>query len=418
MPGPVEQHLRAVPATFLIGALWGDEGKGRVAAALAPGFALTVRATGGGNAKHTVLVDGQALALRHVPCGIVAGVPALLGPGMLVHPLALVEELALLDRTGIDAGLVRVSAGATVVLPEHVDEDVARERMRPLGTTRSGIGPALVDKARRVALRMHELTDAQRVRHALQSRTVRARPKSEIERQVRALVRAGRALAPRLVDGGALVRAALARGDDVLVEGAQGTLLDVDHGTWPHVTGTHPTVGGAMAALGLPAREVARVIGVTRAYATRQGAGLFPTEVHGREEGALRAATREYSVRIGWLDLQALRYAHVLNGFDELAVTGLDRLRGLEVVKLGDGWLDARGRTLTTLSTDGPIGARLCELPGFLDDVTNVRSARGMPPAARGFLDFVERSVAVPVRRFSVARAGRLATRRSLLGAR
>ncbi|MCC7110842.1 MAG: adenylosuccinate synthetase [Deltaproteobacteria bacterium] len=343
-----------------------------------------------------------------------AGIPALLGPGMLVQPFELLDELALLARAGVDPAQVRVSSTATIVLPHHVDEDIASDKRRGLGTTRSGIGPALADKARRIALRVQDLTDAARVRQALEARVPRQR-RAELEASARSIVRCGRKLAPRVVDGGAMVRAALDRGDHVLCEGAQGVLLDVDHGTWPYVTGTHPTVSGALAALGIPPRAAGRVIGVTRAYCTRQGPGAFPTEVRGHDEGALRAATHEYSMRIGWLDLHALRFAHALNGFDELVVTGLDRLRGLSTVRVGDGWTDARGRPTDSLCTRPAVRARLRDLPGFLLDVSGARTASALPSAARAFLDDVERSVSVPVLRFSVGRDGPLATRRSSL---
>lgn len=413
-----------MPATFLIGASYGDEGKGRVARELAREHQVAARCNGGANAQHTVFHEGSKLKLRQVPCGILQpGVLALAGTGMLIDPFLLVDELAALAALGVDTAGFRLCAGATLVLPLHVAEDGAVEERRGdtlIGTTRNGIGPAMADKARRIALRAGDLAFPERVRAFFAARDLwqgTTTPVSTRRSLQRRLAHVAGLLAPHLVHGPTLLHEALARGARVLIEGAQGTLLDVDHGAWPHVTAGHVTIGGALASLGLSHKDVGAVIGVTRSYATRQAPGFFPTEATLAHEGALRAATGEHAVRVGWLDLVALRVALRLNGFDELIVTGIDRLAGLDTLRLCRAYRLASGEELTDRLP--PRGASVVplydELAGFSEDVSTAQSTAELPPAAASFLDAVEQGTGVPVLRFSNRRAGPLARRGSRL---
>lgn len=395
-----------MPLTLLIGALYGDEGKGRVAYELSKRARLAVRFNGGANARHTVVHRGRTFELRQVPCGALHGIEALLGPGMLVQPFTLAAELANLKRAGVDVSRVRLASRATLVLPLHLEaEHRVEDRLRAqgIGTTRNGVGPALIDKVRRIALRVEDLQDRGRLREYFAARDAWEGTRTKVRQRyrfVRALLEVGRSLARRVVDGAATVHAALAAGDQVLVEGAQGTLLDVDHGAWPHVTATHPTAGGALASLGLPPRAVDRVVGVARAYATRQARGFFPTEVSGVEEGALRRATGEHALRLGWLDLVALRHAHRLNGFDELIVTGLDRLAGLPTVRLCRAYRVGRALYRDALP---PRAAKVTAL---------YQTLRGFGADPSRFLEAVEKGSGVPVLRYSAHFEGPLKVRR------
>jgi adenylosuccinate synthase len=404
-----------MPLTIVVGALYGDEGKGRVVQALARDFAVVARATGGANASHTVWHRGKKITLRQVPCGVFAPRAwCTTGDGMLLDPIALVAELALLEAHGVSTARVRIAERAFVVTPLHRRIDASREERsldetdEAIGTTRQGIGPALVDKVLRTGLRLHELGDVRRVRRSLEATRAlfpAASPDArELGRMAKALVEAGRALAGRIVDTRELVHGALARGRAVLVEGAQGTLLDIDHGGYPYVTSTHPTAAGALASLGVAPAAVSSVIGVTRAYATRQARGPFPTEIAAREERAFRLATREHVLRVGWLDAVALRTAARLNGFTELVVTSLDRVASLPEVKLATAYVEGgRAHRLWPWPERSPADIRYRSL---MPD--RASAGVGASAAPGSFLATVEREVGVPIERVSASASGPL----------
>jgi len=384
--------------TLVIGALFGDEGKGRVVHALAKDFAVVARATGGANASHTVWHRGTKHTLRQVPCGVfTCRGPALLACGMLVDPIALTGEIAHLARARVDVKRVKVSVNARVVTPLHALVEAAREERSlddedgHIGTTRQGIGPALVDKAMRDDLRVADLHDARVVRRAFDATLDRfrdVRPSARARAaMVRALTDAHTTLAPHLTDAREVVARALSRDRPVLVEGAQGTLLDVDHGAHPFVTATHPTAAGALASLGFGPRHVARTIGVARFYATRQSRGPLPRELSAVDERAFRMATGEHVLRVAWIDSALLARATELNGFDELIVTHLDRARALA--------------SLTLFSRAGRAVRFAPKGPAVVD-------ARGLTPALDAFLARVARESGAPVLRISAAREGPL----------
>jgi adenylosuccinate synthase len=361
--------------TMVLGALYGDEGKGRVAHAMAPKFSLLVRATGGANASHTVWHRGHKITVRQLPSGALWRRPqSLLAAGMLVDPVALVTEMKLLASHGADLQRVRISDRCTVVTPlhQHIDAQLEHDTATTtgLGTTRQGIGPAMIDKVRRVGLRMGELHDRQRIDQAVQHSCdlhPQFAPRPAIRADmVQALHQAGAWLSSHVCDGHELLHRVLRQQRSVLVEGAQGTMLDIDHGHHPHVTSTHPTAGGVLASMGAGPQEVQAVIGVVRTYATRQAKGAFPSEMSVEDERWFRSLTGEHVLRVGWLDAVALRRSAELNGITGWAITSVDRTASLPLLRMV-----TQRRTTTDLpptkrpTTDEPFVDRLAKETGI-----------------------------------------------------
>src|SRR5690606_15204207 len=321
-----------VPGSAIIGAQWGDEGKGQVVDALAHDADVVVRYSGGANAGHTVVVGSEVYKLHHLPCGTLHDRPSsVLGGGMVIDPWALVEELDALSARR-DPGAVWLSHEAHLVLPHHKKND---EGGGFVGTTGRGIGPAYSDKARRVGLRAGDLSDEAVLRERL-GRLLEAKPNStarvgwtDVDTAMAELEPVRGRLAPLVRDTGEITRSALAEGKRVMFEGGQGTMLDVTYGTYPYVTSSHPTVGGIIVGAGVSHKALDKVYGVVKAFATRVGHGPFPTEITD-EATALRlrgsgsnqwdeyGTTTGRARRVGWLDLAQLRYACDLNGFDGL----------------------------------------------------------------------------------------------------
>jgi len=412
-----------MPAIILVGTQWGDEGKGRVVDWLAHESQLVARFNGGDNAGHTVVAQGHRLKLHLLPSGVLhPHVVCLIGAGVVVNPQQLVAEMDELTALGIDVGPARVklSAAAHIILPTHRALDGARELARgggALGTTRRGIGPVYADKAARVNLRAGDMADpesfAERVASAVQAHNRRLQeeygvaplPHDQIAAEYCAYARR---LSCHLVDGSALVGEVLAAGQTVLCEGAQGLLLDLDHGTYPYVTSSSTTAGGALTGLGFGPCHVSRVIGVTKAYTTRVGAGPFPTELFDEVGERIRQLGGEYGTttgrprRCGWLDLVILRYAARVNGLSEFALTKLDVLSGLKRIRVAVAYERAGARTsyfpaefgAEALAGWHPVYE---ELPGWDDDISGVRSRDGLPAAARDYLALIEEEVGVPI---------------------
>lgn len=412
-----------MPAIILVGAQWGDEGKGRVVDWLAREIHLVARFNGGDNAGHTVVAQGHKLGLHLVPSGILhPHVVCLIGAGVVVNPQQLVAEMDRLAALGVDVSPTRLklSAAAHIILPTHRALDGAREQARggdAIGTTRRGIGPVYADKAARVNLRAGDMADpdvfAERVTEVVRAHNRRLQeeyglsplPPDEIAAEYRACARR---LSSHLVDGSALVGEALAAGQTILCEGAQGLLLDLDHGTYPYVTSSSTVAGGALTGLGFGPRHVSRVIGVAKAYTTRVGAGPFPTEIFDEVGERIRQVGGEYGTttgrprRCGWLDLPILRYAARINGLDEFALTKLDVLSGLERIKVAVAYERAGVRTDYF---PAEFGARALaewqpvykELPGWKEEISGVRSRAELPAAARDYIALIEEQVGVPV---------------------
>ncbi len=328
--------LRAVPATVIVGAQWGDEGKGKIVDLLARDSDLVCRYNGGPNAGHTIVADGETYKLRHMPSGILWGKECVIGAGCVVDPGVFIEELDEFESRGISTELVRLSGNAHVIMPWHLAIDQAGERRLgklQIGTTRRGIGPTYADKAYRLGIRLQDLFDPkilrQKIEVALAEKNVwleRVYGVDPIELEELAGRYEGHAqrLRPYLADTSLLVDRALRDGKHVLLEGAHGTLLDIDHGTYPFVTSSPTVAGGATTGIGIGPTRIDAVIGVTKAYVTRVGAGPFPTEIEGPEQQRVRELGGEFGTvtgrerRCGWLDLIALRYAVRLNARYEL----------------------------------------------------------------------------------------------------
>ena len=355
-----------MPATVIVGAQWGDEGKGKIVDLLAQSSDVVCRYQGGPNAGHTVIVDGETFKFRHLPSGILSGKVSVLGAGCVVDPEVLLDELDGLEQRGISSEPLKISGNAHLIMPWHIAIDGAGEKRLgklQIGTTRRGIGPAYADKAARLGIRVQDLLDAkilrQKIETALAEKNIWLERVYELEPFELEEVAArhegfAQRLRPFVADTSLLVDEAIRDGKEVLLEGAQGTLLDLDHGTYPFVTSSNPIAGAAATGIGIGPTRIDRVIGVSKAYVTRVGAGPFPSEMEPELAAEVRELGQEYGTvtgrdrRPGWLDLVALRYAVRLNGITSLALTKLDVLSAfdeLEVCvayRLPDGTRDAR----------------------------------------------------------------------------
>jgi adenylosuccinate synthase len=410
-----------VPATVIVGLQWGDEGKGKATDVLAERVAMVVRYQGGDNAGHTVVLGDQVFKLHLVPSGILyPHIVSVIGPGVVVNPETLVAELDALEARGVDTSRVRVSRACHVVLPYHLALDRAlearlAERGTPLGTTLRGIGPAYADRAWRLGLRMEDLVDpdamATKLRRVLPERNLLLAALGAVERyDLEALVeegrRWGRRLAPHLADTVALVQEALARGDHVLFEGAQGTLLDLDHGSYPFVTSSSPVAGGACTGGGIGPLQVDGVLGVVKAYATRVGAGPFPTELGGPVSDRIAERGREYGTttgrrrRVGWFDAVAVRYAVAVNSATELMLNKLDILSGLDEIPVCVAY-EIDGARVERWPSSAELLARAEPVyqwfPGWAEEIHGARRLADLPPAAREYVRAIEELSGVPI---------------------
>ena len=419
-----------MPITIIIGAQWGDEGKGHITDRLAQGAAVVARYSGGDNAGHTVTIGDEVFKLHLIPSGIIhSGVLCLIGNGAAVNPAVLLREMDALAARGVDVGPARLklSGGAHLITPGHIAMDRAHERERgrgAIGTTLRGIGPAYTDKARRVGLRAELLADPAALAAALADHVaikndvlVKVYGEEPLDAAAIAADFAAHAarLAPHLVDGPLLLDEALVRGETVLAEGAQGTLLDIDHGTYPYVTSSSPTAGGAITGLGVGPRAVDRVVGVAKAFTTRVGGGPFPTELDGALAARLRGTGEnpwdEYGTttgrprRVGWLDLPILRHARRVNSLSDLVLTKLDILSGLAEIPVCVAY-ELDGRRVASFPTDLSVLAR-CRpvyetLPGWAEAITGARRPTDLPDNARRYVEFVTEAAGVPVSYISV----------------
>ncbi len=406
-----------MPAVVMLGAQWGDEGKGKIADCLASEADMVVRYQGGANAGHTVVVEGTKYKLHLVPSGILHGTRCVIGNGVALDPAQLVRELDELAGRGVDSSCLSISDRATLVLPIHQRLDALEDGLKdlPLGTTGRGIGPAYRDKMARTGLRTGDLLSAalaDRIdallafsNHLLE-RVYGVEPEDR-DLLVEQLLSLGARLAPHITDTSYLINTALDRGERVLFEGAQGTLLDIDHGTYPYVTSSSPTAGGACIGTGVGPTRISSVLGVVKAYTSRVGDGPFPTELLGPEGERLREKGQEYGVatgrprRVGWLDTTALAYARRISGICGLAVTRLDTLAGFGDLKIATGYrgLDAFPAQASDLALAEPIYQ---DLPGWDQDLTTCTSWDQLPPQARGYLELIEQLVGAPVVMVSV----------------
>jgi adenylosuccinate synthase len=399
----------------VLGAQWGDEGKGKIVDLLTPNFLIVARYQGGHNAGHTVYANGRKFVLRLLPSGILHdGITCVIGNGVVVDPQALFAEIDELAAAGIEIGdRLLISDKAHVILPYHKDLDLlseARRGERAIGTTKRGIGPAYEDKVARRGIRVGDLANAaslaEAVRHNVDARN-KLIPESTMDAdQVLAeLAAAWKKMGPWVTDVSLFLARARQAGRSIMFEGAQGTLLDIDHGTYPYVTSSNATIGGVCTGLGIGPRTIDKVLGVAKAYTTRVGEGPLPTELTGEIGNRLRETGQEFGAvtgrprRCGWYDAVAVRYAVRVNGLDGLALTKLDVLDGLPEIQVCTAYR-CHGSTLTELPGDLPQLAA-CEpvyetLPGWTSPTRQVRRFDDLPREARAYIARLEEVTGVP----------------------
>jgi adenylosuccinate synthase len=407
-----------VPATVIVGLQWGDEGKGKTTDFLAEQTAMVVRYQGGDNAGHTVVRGDEVFKLRLTPSGVLyPHMTSVIGNGVVVNPVTLIDEFDMLTARGVDVTRVRVSRSAHVIMPYHVALDRGNEARLAdarVGTTGRGVGPAYADRAWRLGLRMEDLLD----RQVLRERLARALPDKnqllggmgsatfDVDELVDQAATWGERLREHLDDTTWLVQAALGRGEQVLLEGAQGTLLDLDHGSYPYVTSSNPVAGGACTGGGIGPLQVDEVIGVMKAYSTRVGSGPFPTELtdavgagiaeRGHEFGTVTGRPR----RVGWFDAVPLRYAVAVNSVSSIMLNKLDILSGLDRLCVCVAY-EIDGRRVETWPSSGAALARATPIyesfDGWDEPIHGVRSLADLPENARRYVTALEEYAGVPI---------------------
>jgi adenylosuccinate synthase len=411
----------AMPGTVIVGAQWGDEGKGKVTDLLAERADVVVRFQGGNNAGHTIVRDGEEFKLHLIPSGILyPDKLCVVGNGVVIDPKVMIGELDGLRRRGISDANLKISANAHLIMPYHVLLDTAGEAKLgklEIGTTKRGIGPCYADKAARLGIRVQDLLDAKILRKkiaaALEPKKQMLRPfardpQLDLHAMTEEYTRYGHRLEPHVADTARLCWDALDRGEHLIFEGAQATMLDLDHGTYPFVTSSNPVAGAACVGAGVGPSDIDEVWGVAKAYATRVGAGPFPTELNDalgadiRQRGGEVGTTTGRERRVGWIDLVALRYAVRLNGMSALTITKLDVLSGIDPLRVAVRYRSSEGAVLddfpwhqSILHTAEP---EYDQLPGFDADIGACRTEAELPPAARDYLRFIAEGAGVPIR--------------------
>ena len=399
-------------ALVVVGAQWGDEGKGKVVDLYAPYADLVVRYAGGANAGHTLVVGGEKQILHLIPSGILhEQTRCVVGQGTVIDPAVFLKEIETLNERGVATqGRLLVSQRAHVVLPHHKLIDELREKKSggAIGTTKRGIGPCYEDKVARRGVRMGDLLHAERLRRNLDANLECWRPVAEdlggtlptTDDIVRQYAELGELLRAYIGDAAAIVRASIQAGEKMLLEGAQGTMLDIDNGTYPFVTSSNAVAGGACAGAGIGPTHIRSAIGIAKAYTTRVGGGPFPTELDNETGQRLRDAGAEYGSttgrprRCGWLDLVALRHAVAVNGLSELAITKLDVLSALPELEICVAYeLDGERLTYPPYERVEAVQPIYETLEGWSEDLTSCRSRSDLPPAAQRYLARIEQEV-------------------------
>ena len=409
-----------MPGLVIVGAQWGDEGKGKVTDLLAERADVVVRFQGGNNAGHTIVRGDEEFKLHLVPSGILHdGTLCAIGNGVVIDPKILTDEIEALKRRGVPVSNLRISANAHMIMPYHVLLDTAGEARlgsSKIGTTKRGIGPAYADKSARLGIRVQDLLDEKILRKKIMAAMEPKRqllrphakdPELDLHSMTEEYVTYGHRLEHHIADTARICWDQLDAGRSVLFEGAQGTLLDLDHGTYPFVTSSNPIAGAACVGAGVGPTDIDDVWGITKAYTTRVGSGPFPSELEDatgerlRENGGEFGTTTGRPRRCGWLDLVALRYAVRLNGMTGLVITKLDVLTGIGPLQVAVRYRHPEGATFDTFPYHQSVlhraSAEYEELPGWDEDITGARSLDELPEAARAYLEFIAEFVGVPI---------------------
>jgi adenylosuccinate synthase len=409
-----------MPGLVIVGAQWGDEGKGKVTDLLAERADVIVRFQGGNNAGHTIVRGGETWKLHLMPSGILhPGKLCVIGNGVVIDPKVLTDELSELKRRGVDTRSLRISANAHLIMPYHMLLDHAGEAKLgklQIGTTRRGIGPCYADKAARLGIRVQDLLDEKILKKkivvAMEPKRLSLRPydrdpRLDLQAMSDDCLTYGHVLEPYIADTSRLVLDALDDDRLVVFEGAQGALLDIDHGTYPFVTSSNPLAGAACVGAGVGPKDIDEVWGITKAYSTRVGAGPFPTELDGPLADSLRERGGEYGTttgrarRVGWLDLVALRYAARLNSLTALVVTKLDVLSGLDRISICTRYRGPEGLELDQFPYHQTVlhhaAGEYIDVPGWSEDLSECREESDLPQAARDYLELISEFVNVPV---------------------
>ena len=409
-----------MPGIVIVGAQWGDEGKGKVVDLIAERADVVIRFQGGNNAGHTIIREGDEFKFHLIPSGILyPGKTCAIGNGVVIDPGVLIGELEGLRRRRIDTSGLKISANAHLIMPYHVMLDTAGEAKLgklEIGTTKRGIGPCYADKAARLGIRVQDMLDPKILRKKIMAalepkrqllRPFERDPQLDLHAITEEYQRYGHRLEPHIADTAKICWDTLDSDGLVLFEGAQATLLDLDHGTYPFVTSSNPVAGSACVGAGVGPTDIDEVWGVAKAYATRVGAGPFPTELFDDVGGHLRDAGHEFGTttgrerRCGYLDLVALRYAARLNRLSSLVITKLDVLAGVDPIRVATSYRSSEGAKLaefpyhqTVLHGASPV---YDDLPGFTEDIGGCRTDDDLPPAARDYIRFIEDFIGVPV---------------------
>jgi len=417
-----------MPGIVIVGAQWGDEGKGKITDLLAERADAVVRFQGGNNAGHTIVRDGETYKLHLMPSGILhPGKLCVIGNGVVIDPKILTDELDDLRRRNIDTSGLKISANAHLIMPYHMLLDHAGEiklGKLQIGTTRRGIGPCYADKAARLGIRVQDLLDEKilkkKIVAAMEPKRLSLRefardPRLDLQAMTEEYLTYGHRIKQYIADTSRLVLERLDEHELVVFEGAQGTLLDIDHGTYPFVTSSNPIAGSATIGAGVGPKDIDEVWGITKAYSTRVGSGPFPTEVEGplgdelRDRGAEFGTTTGRARRVGWLDLVALRYAARINSLTAIAVTKLDVLSGQKTLRVCTRYRGSDGAEFDHFpyhqtALHHSIG-EYEELPGWEEDITACRNEDELPQTARDYLQYISDFIKVPIALISVGPA-------------
>lgn len=412
-----------MPAQVVIGAQWGDEGKGKIVDVLAEKADMVVRFQGGDNAGHTVVVNGKKHVLHLLPSGVLREeASCIIGPGVVCNPFVLLKEMEQLEASGMSTDHIIISDRAQMLMPYHCYQDELEEKAasRKIGTTKRGIGPCYQDKYARRGIRYHEFVDFEsfkkRLKELVETKNrlfegVYGAEPMDYDKMVKDFEAIHDKIVPMIQETTHLVNNAIDDGKNVLFEGAQAAMLDINYGTYPYVTSSSPTSAGVTVGAGVAPRKIDTVIGVVKAYSTRVGEGPFVTELDGEEANWLQTTGGEYGAttgrprRCGWLDLVVVNHANMLNGLSDIVLTKLDVLSGKETLKVCTGY-EIDGKLYDYMPSDQADVAKAIpvyqELPGWSEDISKCESWEELPENARNYVEFIESFTGVPVSMISV----------------